>query len=411
MKTKSFIFCSLCVVLLICNACEEPLSQNKYNDNTKLWPAFDPASSKVGYINEKGEMVIPAQFKRAYFFCDGVANVFTPDDKTQFIDTKGNVVYTLPEGEVCDTYFYNGCLKFNKSLPSSYDIAPKSGLYDRHFNVVLPDNFRDLGAMSKEGLVATEYGYFNKKGELALTFDTVTFDVHAKSFITYNYGDFYDGVAEVSVSRYNNGHLSSTLGAINTKGEWVIDTTTYMELRPVGGGLLAYRTAINYDKYGLMDTHGNKVTEPIFAGVQNFEDNDLLPVCREHGKWGYVDKTGTMRIEPKFHWGEPFHEGVAWAWDADDSNTNYYLIDTHGNILIDFGMDVMPRTCLHNGLIGIEVIDRVNNKNVFKYIDKNNHTIYSWERDPAKQETLMTHLLLPSRVPPTINNPESELNR
>ena len=394
MKTKSFVFCCLCIVLLICNACEESVFQNKYTDNTKLWPAVDPTTAKVGYINEKGEMVIPPKFKRAFFFSNGKAKVLTEDDKTQFIDAKGNVVYTFPDSEVCESYFYNGYMKFYKSYPASLGIAPKYGLYDSNFNVVLPDDFIELGIMSKEGLVATEAGYYNKKGELALTLYTDTIDINSKSYTTYSYGDFCDGVAVIGVTRYNNGHLSSTLGAINTKGEWVIDTASYIELRPVGCGLLAYRTATDYYRLGLMDTHGNKVTEPIFEGVQNFEDNDLLPVCIEYGKWGYVDKTGTMRIAPEFFWGEPFHEGIAWAWNEKEE---YFLIDTNGNVVINLGPNVRPYTCYHNGLIGVLITDEANKTKIFKYIDKDCNTIYSWDKTNDDGSSFTPRMLLPSR--------------
>jgi len=413
MKTKSFVFCCLCIVLLICNACEEPLSQNKYEDNTKLWPAFDSITSKVGYINEKGEMVIPPQYKGAGFFSNGKALVYIEDYKTQFIDTKGNVVYTLPEAEGCDSYFYNGYMKFYKYYPASLGIAPKYGLYDSNFNVVLPDVFRELGTMSKEGLVATEQGYYNKKGELALTLDTDSFDINTASAIVYKYGDFCDGVAVIQVTRFNKERLSYSysVGAINTKGEWVIDTTSYRYLKSVGGGLLAYSdttTTSNglYPLFGLMDTHGNKVTEPIFMDVKNFEDDNLLPAsCGEYSQWGYVDKTGTIRIEPQFIYCEPFHEGVAWAcksmiYDGDVVDNDYCLIDTQGNVLVDFGKDVRPYTCYHNGLIGVVVVDRINKKKFYKYIDKNNNTVYSWEQDFDKTETLFSpYLMLPSRFP------------
>ena len=61
MKTKWFIIATICVALFMFCACEEPISPNKYADKTNLWPAADPTGEKVGYINEKGEMVIPAQ--------------------------------------------------------------------------------------------------------------------------------------------------------------------------------------------------------------------------------------------------------------------------------------------------------------------------------------------------------------
>ncbi len=372
MKTKLFIFCALCAALLICNACEDPVSQNYYEDTTKLWPAGDSIGEKYGYINEKGEMVIQPQFASANFFCNGVAKVRTLDYHIQFINKKGEVVFTLPEQHDCDTYFYNGYLRFYEYYMASLGIPDKYGLYDSNFNVVLPNIFLKIGYMSKEGLVAAGAGYYNKKGELALTLDTDTFDLSSMTGTVYEYGDFCDGVAVVKVLRYNKGHISSTVGAINTRGEWVIDTTSYSDLRSIGGGLLAYTN--NHVLYGLIDTYGNKVTEPVFSMVGHFEDNDLLPVNMSDllGKAGYVDKTGTFRIAQQFYYCEPFFEGVAWVNNLDGI---YSLIDTKGNVLFTLEQGEMPSGGCHNGLMCIR---NYTNK-VVKYIDKNNKVIYSWK--------------------------------
>ena len=387
MRTKTFILCTLCVTLFLCNSCEEPLFQNKYADSTRLWPAADSTGENVGFINEKGEMVIPAQYRQANFFSNGLARVLTSDYKTQFIDTKGNVVYTLPEEEECDTYFVNGFLKFHKPVLQSLGIAPKYGLYDIHFNPVIPDKFLQIGNMSKEGLVATGAGYYNKKGELALTLNTDTFDLNTMTGTAYTYGDFCDGIAVIHVSHYVHGRIYNGVGAINTKGEWVIDTTTYRDLLSIGGGLIAYMDSTI--SWGLMDTHGNKVTEPVFEIIGGIEDNDLIPVCYNLGRgWGYVDKTGATRIAPKYYYCKPFHEGVAWVSNVDDY---YSLIDTEGNVLLDLDRGVQPMSVCHNGLM--LVADRINSKN--KYIDKNNNIIYSWDRNNVYSFT--PSLLMPAR--------------
>ena len=61
MRIKSAAFLIVCLALWMFNACEEPVSQNKFVDTTKLWPAADSTGERFGFINEKGEMVIPAQ--------------------------------------------------------------------------------------------------------------------------------------------------------------------------------------------------------------------------------------------------------------------------------------------------------------------------------------------------------------
>ena len=381
MKTKSFVFCCLCIVLLICNACEEPLSQNKYEDNTKLWPAADSIGEKVGYINEKGEMVIPAQFKNAYFFSCGMAKVITFDDQIQFINKKGEIVYTLPEYMGCDDYFFNEYIRYYEY--TMYGRMPQRGLWDKNFNDVIPFGFLLLGNMSKEGLVATGVGYFNKKGERVLTFNADTLDIYNGTI--YTYGDFCDGAAVIRLTCNNNGISYGRVCAINTKGEWVVDTI-YNDLKSIGNGLIAY-SDYSTGKLGLLDTYGNKVTEPMFHEVGVFEDNDLLPV-RIGVKFGYVDKTGTIKIEPQYDYCASFHEGVAWV---STDEFNYSLIDMSGKVLINLELGIYPLTNCHNGLMAIAGAGCEN-----KYIDKNNNVIYSWD---AKNGHGFYPKLQPSRFP------------
>lgn len=363
MKTKLFILCTICVALFMFCACEEPISPNKYADKTNLWPAADPTGEKVGYINEKGEMVIPAQYKKAYFFSGGMAKVVTFENQIQFINTKGEVVHTLPENLYCDDYFINGYIRYYQYM---WDRVPPCGLWDNNFNDVIPFGFLSVGNMSKEGLVATGVGYFNKNGERVLTFNADTFDIY--NGIIYDYGDFRDGAAVIHLQCIKNGFMYGRAGAINTRGEWVVDTM-YYDLKSVGGGLIAYPDTTGL--WGLMDTQGNKVTEPVFNEVGEFGDGDLLPVRNNNG-WGYVDHTGTIKIEPIYAYCEPFHDGVAWVSPERDY---YSLIDTSGKVLINLERGVWPVTACHNGLLAIA--DYINHVN--KYIDKNNNVIYTWD--------------------------------
>ncbi len=369
-KKLSFLFAAL-MVLFVFNACESDLYQDRYEDTTKLWPAADPTGEKVGYINEKGEMVIPAQYKQAYFFSCGVAKVVTFDKQIQFINKQGKVVHTCPKTEVCDDYFCNGYIRFYQSInlaPGSFDRPNLCGLLNRNFNVVLTAEFFELGNMSKEGLVASWQGYYNKKGKLVLTFRSdEPFDIY--NSVSYRYGDFCDGVAVVSIYRFNNGH--EVAGAINTKGEWVVDTI-YNDLQSVGNGLLAYKDS-TYN-YGLMSVDGQKITEPIFYNVTVFGENGLMPVRAENG-YGYVDTKGSMKIAPKYRYCELFHEGVAWV---EYEYGRYRLIDTDDNVVLELERDFIPLTDSHNGLLC--VLDY--NNNIAKYIDRNNNVVYSWDVTP-----------------------------
>ena len=112
-------------------------------------------------------------------------------------------------------------------------------------------------------------------------------------------------------------------------------------------------------------------------------------------KAGYVDRTGTTRLETQFYYCAPFFEGVAWANTIDGV---YSLIDTEGNVLFTLEQGEMPSGGCHNGLMCIR---NYTNK-VVKYIDKDNKVIYSWKTKGSASSS-------PS-APPT-RFPKSRINQ
>jgi glucan-binding YG repeat protein len=75
------------------------------------------------------------------------------------------------------------------------------------------------------------------------------------------------------------------------------------------------------DKWGYVDKTGKVVINPQFDLASSFEEglaavntgyamgNANYP--RLNGKWGYLDKTGKYAINPQFEEGMPFQDGLA----------------------------------------------------------------------------------------------------
>lgn len=69
-------------------------------------------------------------------------------------------------------------------------------------------------------------------------------------------------------------------------------------------------------KWGYIDKSGRVVIEPQFtryggghAGWWEFTEG--LAAVRIEGKWGYIDKSEQAVIEPQFDYAGPFRDGVA----------------------------------------------------------------------------------------------------
>jgi hypothetical protein len=221
---------------------------------------------KWGYIDETGSMIIEPQFTEAYWFLDGIARVATgpPDPDRRwltasgygFIDKTGRMV-----------------------IPATWDDA--DGFYDGLAAVMLD----------------SACGFINRNGELAipLKFDAV--------------GPFSEGLAQAQ--------LDGKFGYIDTKGRWKIDpqfangvtgrgVLLNGDLAGVGAPFTSglapvYVEGTSFGGGGIcqyIDKKGNKAFPQVFQHGGAFNEG-LAPVC-VNDKWGFIDASGTVVIEPQF---------------------------------------------------------------------------------------------------------------
>lgn len=161
---------------------------------------------KSGFVNEKGELVIPMEFESVGAFVEGLAWAKTTDRKVGYIDKKGKWVIE-PKFEV------------------GKEFDAKSGLAR-----IKQDN---------------EWGYVNKKGEILAVFDTES------------WGDFSEGLAE--------GKKGTLHGFYDNKGNWAI-APQFEDVRKFQNG---YAAAKLNGKWGIIDKTGKWVIEPKFDAVKD----------------------------------------------------------------------------------------------------------------------------------------------
>ena len=387
----------------ILTGCNEPFSQTPEEDTTMLWPAAD-STGYWGFINEKGEMVIPAKYDRTYGFSGGVAQVYIDVDgeplrstgyqvptlgpQHAFINKKGEVVYTLPEGQgFNDHYFYYGCCRFGD--------LHKTGMMGNHFSTILApmDNsvFAPFGPMTKDGLATSILGYFNKKGDVVIPRLIKGVDGYIYEYCK----DFCDGIAVIGYYRDNY----NIYGAINTKGELVIDTI-YPYLQSVGNDRLLYKLKDSDWTYaGLMDTQGNIITEQniYLEGENFFGDGGLMPVRNNQGLYGYIDKNGIVQIPYQYAYADPFYGEYAWVWKSTTMSIKstevdvnlYCIINLQGEVVLSMDTwDKMPASLISSGVHNelCLVVDTENPRlNVYKYINLKGEVIYSWSEKTNRQ--------------------------
>jgi hypothetical protein len=100
-------------------------------------------------------------------------------------------------------------------------------------------------------------------------------------------------------------------------------------------------------KYGFIDNTGKMVIEPAYYSASRFsEDLAMVVVEKTKNKFlvGYIDKSGKMVIEPQFEGGGLFYEGLAMI----KKNKKAGVINTKGEIVIEAKFERISR--FHDGL-------------------------------------------------------------
>ncbi len=218
---------------------------------------------KVGYIDKKGNVVVPFEYRSpTQVFCEDVVAVFKGDD----------VIYMDPKGKE---------LFRTKSFGRFYD--------------GLCSNREDVGP-NKAGKI----GFIDKTGKVVIPF-------------AYEYtGDFSDGMCWVTKE-------DGRIGFIDMTGELVVPCQYGWpaERQPTDfhEGLCAVIVDEEHEWFGFIDKTGKRAFPGVYSGEANFSEG--LAMVREilgDDEWrsGYIDKTGKIVIEmDDDRWGGEFHDGIA----------------------------------------------------------------------------------------------------
>lgn len=188
-----------------------------------------------------------------------------------------------------------------------------------------------------------EYGFINEKGKFVINpqFDDAE--------------QFHDGLALVETD--------GNSGFINKKGKYVIgpleceDALSFSEgltfVSPYDSGPVCYDTKGNVKfelsevakvysfnegmarivdvegNYGFIDKNGTVIVNPQFKDAEDFSEG--LAAVEDNGNWGYIDKKGNYVINPQFDNAVVFSEGLA----AFKSGKTYGFVNKKGEIVIN----------------------------------------------------------------------------
>ena len=242
---------------------EKKFSMEKFNFYEGLAVFKDKETNKYGFINKKGETIIPPNFRDASIFSEGLAavNIEEGYEKWGYIDMEGNTVieekYSIANrfSEGLATVLITGVEDFDITatnwdslsigMSSNWLVINKNGnMHSGPFNGFLNRLF-----IYSEGFSVVEkhflgevfgYRFIDKEGNFTTDFDLM------------------------DVTRFDEGYA----GVQISENSWVF-----------------------------IDTSFNIVSEK-FEEVYPFSDG--LAAVKEEGKWGYIDTTFNFVIPAKY---------------------------------------------------------------------------------------------------------------
>jgi len=262
-------------------------------------------NGKWGYMNEKGEVIIPTSYRNAFnFSIDGYAPVVDIRKSWGFIDAKGEALNIDLKGYIVDKKGFN-------------------------------DGLAIIIYKSKKGVV-------NTKGEVVIAPEYDLIMPFSDGYTTARKGkEFYilskDGTSKkvdfVKVNRFSNGlapflGVNKKYGFLNTQGEVVIEAQ-FLGVGHFTGELTWARN--DAKKIGFINQKGEWVIEAKYLAAKRMDAETGLARVRDESGWKFVDVKGNeIAAEGAVAYGD-FHNGLAWA---RNSSKNIGFINVKGEWVI-----------------------------------------------------------------------------
>jgi hypothetical protein len=281
-----------------------PLCFDTVSDFSEGLARFE-RDGKWGYIDATGTVVIEPKFPWAEEFSEGLSlaqitgETLGYDGRWGFIDKAGKVViapvYGRSYDDAQDKAFHEGLAKI--------EVDGKTGFIDKTGKVVIQPQFsyaypfaEGLAAVTKSSTGKDGWGYIDRTGKWIIPpqFEWASL--------------FSEQLAPV-----NRNH---DCGYIDLSGSYVLRPPVSpgeKDCATVWGdfaeGLSRWKFG---NKYGFIDHSGKVVIEPLFDLTFHFSEG--LAAVQIGGKWGYIDTAGKIVIEPRtLTTAKDFHNGLAYV--------------------------------------------------------------------------------------------------
>jgi hypothetical protein len=273
-----------------------------------------------GYIDRSGQMVIEPQYDIANEFSEGLAVVVKDTIRAvSTVDRQPSQSTVVVSHVVHRKRIIVGGSPAELSASETVESATKALLViDKSGQTVLTFTTENVqfdiheGARFSEGLINAHDRATGKVGFIDKSGNFVIRPIYRQA------AAFSEGLARVAVLDGNE----EKLGFIDHQGRFVIpprfntdsdfsrNSTDFSEtLASLNEGLRS--KVIGTDKSVYINTRGEIVLVTDFSYSGPFRNGAAVAYDAKLEKWGYIDKSGTTIIPPRFDRARDFHEGLA----------------------------------------------------------------------------------------------------
>jgi hypothetical protein len=323
---RRLLACAGFVLLLTsCSSKEQRVTINPPNE--PLFPIVQ--NGKWGYMNARGEIIIPPRFKAAEEYSEDLA---WADDT--FIDGTGKAIINLRpllEQQIAPDH------KFIDGVVMLRDV--------QHTGFI---RFMSLARLQTSTPSISDWATLNKQGQ-----------VWVPPYPLLQ--PFKGGLAPIN--------LNGGVAFMNTSGEVVIPPGIYQSYSDCGEGLCAVSSALNSDHlWGFVDTHGQIAITPQYNGAHGFHEGlaraSSLMLRKEI--WGFINTSGHFVVPPEYDEADDFSDGYA----AVKKNDRWGFVDRDGRTVVDRLYPDKPGR-FHGGLAQVMLNGKL------AYIDAHGHYVWT----------------------------------
>lgn len=263
-----------------------------------------------GAANQAGDIIIEPQYEAMRNFSNGLAAV-RKKNKWGYVNQEGEQVIDYLYNEAKDFSVHGVAIVKRTNRPVNWGLINQEGALittDHTKNYLFIDEFNTEG-YARAGV---------KDGYQIIDVQGIPVDYR-----------LYQALKYLPEQHLFVGDAVGKSCLIDREGEIIVEADRdFDKIYPPSNGLFK---VVRNNKYGYIDADGYLTIPLKYQAADDFADNGLAYVTYPSGKGGYINKAGTLVIEPRYDSGSSFRFGLA----AVSEDGEYIYINRRGQKVIN----------------------------------------------------------------------------